>query len=165
MIALVIQNLVSVVSPQFGLYLSLCQATSFYKGTSCIYLLVIKSVIPSVSGPEMSLIISPVDFGKFFMKPSGFWRTLMKPFIKPSGFSQMFIKSRVDSCEPYQKSGGFSQTSYQKPSGFSQIFIKSRVDSRKSCTKPSGFCGNLLQNPVNSGEIFYKTRWISGKLS
>ena len=66
MITLVIQNLVLVMYLQFGLYLSLCQAPSFYKGTSWIYLLVIKSVIPSVSGPEMSLIISPVDFGKFF---------------------------------------------------------------------------------------------------
>jgi len=174
MIALVIQNLVSVVSLQFGLYLSLCQAASFYKGTSCIYLLAIKSVIPSVSGPEMSLIISPVDFSKFFMKPSGFWRTLRKPFIKPSGFSQALskaewilaslIKSRVDFRKPLIKSRVDSRKPFIKPGGFSQIFIKSRVDSlkslqsrvdsRKSCTKPSGLWRNLLQNPVDFRQTF-----------
>ena len=108
-----------------------------------------QNVIPIVSGPEMSLIISPVDFGKFFMKPSGFWRTLVKCFTKPSGFSQMFIESRVDSRKPLQKPSDFSQTFYPKPSGFSQMFIKvewilanvyqSRVDSRKCLSKPSGF--------------------------
>jgi len=37
MITLVFLNLVLVVSLQFGLYLSFCQAPSFYKGTSYIY--------------------------------------------------------------------------------------------------------------------------------
>jgi len=165
MIALVIQNLVSVVSLQFSLYLSLCQAAIFYKWTSCIYLLIIKSVIPSVSGPDMSLNISLVDFGKFFMKPSRFWRTLMKPSIK----------SRVDSRKPYQKLSGFSQTSYQKSSGFSQTLskaewilanlIKSRVDSRKPYQKSSGFSQTSYQKPSGFSQTLSKAEWIIANIN
>jgi len=176
MIALVTQSLVSVVSLHFGIYLSLCQAASFYKGTSFIYLLVIKSGIPSVSGPEMSLIISPLDFSNSFFeaqwilantyetlskaewilanayqKPSGFSQMLIK---KPSGFSQMLIKSRVDSRTCLSKAEWILANAYQKPSGFSQMFYHAEW-----------ILANLVLSPVDSGEIFYETRWISGKLS
>jgi len=39
--ALVVQNIVSIVSFQFGFYLSLCQAASFNKWTSYIYLFIL----------------------------------------------------------------------------------------------------------------------------
>ena len=105
-----------------------------------------------MSGPETSLIISPMDFGRFFMKPSGFWRTLVgclpsrvdsckclskaewilaNPFKSRVNSRKPFIQSRVDSRKPLQKPSEFSQTFYPKPSGFSQMFIKSRVDSRR----------------------------------
>jgi len=95
-----------------------------------------------MSGPEMSLILSPVDFGGLFIKPSGFWRTLVKCLSKAEWIlakaqwilAKPFIKSRVDSRKPFIK----SRVDSRKP------FIKSRVDSRKSCTKPSGFWRNLL---------------------
>jgi len=150
------------VSPRFGLYLSLCQAASFYKRAACIYLLIIKSVIPSVFGPEMSLIISPVDFGKFFMKPSGFWQTPMQPYQKPSGFSQTLskvewilanllskaewilanpCKSRVNSRK-HLPSQVDSRKPYQSRVDSRKCFIKSRVDSRK-----------CFQSPVDSGKL------------
>jgi len=51
---------------------TLCQvAGSPYEQLANTFNFLKKSVIPSISGPEMSLIISPVDFGKFFTKPSG----------------------------------------------------------------------------------------------
>jgi len=187
MIALVIRNLISVVSLQFGLYLSLCLTASSYKWTSCIYLLIVESVIPSVSGPEMSLIISPVDSGAFFVKPSGFWRTRVKCLSKAEWIlANLLSKAEWILANVYQKPSGFSQTFYQKPSGFSQMFIKSqvdsrkpfiksRVDSRKCFTKPSGFSqmfyqaewilANLVLSPADSGETFYEAEWIPGKLS
>ena len=120
---------------QFSLYLSLCQTASFYKWTSCIYLLIIKSVIPTVSGPEMSLIISLLDFGNSFYEVE--W-ILANVYQKPSGFSQILSKVEWILANVYQKSSGFSQilskaewilaNVYQKPSRFSQMF-----------TKPSGF--------------------------
>jgi len=195
MIALVTQSLVSVVSLHFGIYLSLCQAASFYKGTSFIYLLVIKSGIPSVSGPEMSLIISPLDFGNSFFEAQWILANTYKTLSKAECILANVYKSRVDSrkclskaewilanahqaewilANAYQKPSGFSQMLI-KPSGFSQMLIKSRVDSRKCLSKPSGFSqmfyhaewilANLVLSPVDSGEIFYETRWISGKLS
>jgi len=138
-------------------------------------LLFIKNVIPGVSGPEMSLIISPVDSGEIFYEAEWIlanllskvgwilanllskaqW-TLAKSFTKPSGFSQTF----------YQKPGGFSQTFYQKPSGLWRNLLRSRVDSRKPFIK-SRVDSHIpfIKSPVDSGEIFYETEWISSKLS
>jgi len=169
MIALVTQSLVSVVSLHFGLYLSLCQAASFYKGTSFIYLLVIKSGIPSVSGPEMSLIISPLDFGNSFFEAQWILANTYKTLSKAECILANVYKSRVDSrkclskaewilanahqaewilANAYQKPSGFSQMLI-KPSGFSQMLIKSRVDSRK-----------CLSSRVDSRKCLSKAEWI-----
>ena len=119
-----------------------------------------------MSGPETSLIISPMDFGRFFMKPSGFWRTLVgclpsrvdsckclskaewilaNPFKSRVNSRKPFIQSRVDSRKPLQKPSEFSQTFYPKPSGFSQMFIQSRVDSRKCLSKAMWILADVYQ--------------------
>ena len=128
MVASVTQNLVSVVSLQFGLYLYLCLTASSYKWTSCIYLLIVESVIPSVSGPEMSLIISPVDSGAFFVKPSGFWRTRVKCLSKAEWIlANLLSKAEWILANLLSKPSGLWRTlmkPFIKPSGFSQTFYQ-----------------------------------------
>jgi len=106
-----------------------------------------------VSGPEMSLIISPVDFGGFFMKPSGFWRTVVKCLSKAEWILANVLPSRVDSRKCFTKPSGFSQMFYQAGWILANV-LPSRVDSRKSCTKPSGFGRNLLRNRVDFRQTF-----------
>ena len=155
------------VSHQLGLLLVIILGRKFLKNKHLAFtFLLVKNVIPIVSGPEMSLIISPVDFGGFFMKPSGFWRTLVKCFTKAEWILANLLSkaewilanllpSRVDSHKCLSKAEWILTNLlskvewilanvYQEPSGFSQTFVLS---------------------PVNSGETFYKTEWISGKLS
>ena len=116
-------------SLQFCLYLSLGLAAK--NKHLAFTLLLIKNVIPGVSGPETSLI-----------KPSGLWRNLLRNRVDSR---KPFIKSPVDSGETfYQKPGGFSQTFYQKPGGFSQTVYQ----------KPSGFWRNLLRNRVDFQQTF-----------
>jgi len=128
--------------------------------------LLIKNVIPIVSGPEMSLIISPVDFGGFFMKPSGFWRTLVKCFTKAEWILANLLSkaewilanllpSRVDSHKCFTKPSGFSQTFYQKPSGFSQMFYQAKWILANVYRKLSGFSQTFYQKPSGFSQILY----------
>jgi hypothetical protein len=59
---------------------------------------------PSVSGPEMSLIISPADSGELLQSPvdSG---NLLQSLVD---FGNL-LQSPVDSCTTLQKPSGFSQ--------------------------------------------------------
>jgi len=75
-------------------------------------------------------------------KPSGFWRTLVKPFIKsrvdsrkscakPSGFWRNVLPSWVDSRKCFTKPGRFSQMFYQAEWILANVLL-SRVDSRQT---------------------------------
>jgi len=175
MIALVTQSFVSVVSLHFDLYLSLCQAASFYKGTSFIYFLVTKSGIPSVSGPEMSLIISPLDFGNSFFEAQ--WilantyetlsksrvdsrKCLSKSRVDSRKCYQMLIKSRVDSRKCLSKAEWILANAYQKPSGFSRMLTKAEWILANVYQKSSGFSRMLIKSRVDSRECLSKAEWI-----
>jgi len=129
------------VSHQLGLLPVIIPGRKFLKNKHLAFtFLLIKNVIPIVSGPEMSLIISPVDFGGFFVKPSGLWRTRVKCLSKAEWIlANLLSKAEWILANVYQKPSGFSQTFYQKPNGFSQTFYQ----------KPSGF-----------SQIFYQAEWI-----
>ena len=103
--------------------------------------LLIKNVIPSVSGPEMSLIISPVDSGEIFYEAEWILANLLSK-------AEWILASLLSKAE------WILANDLSKAEWILANDLPSRVDSRKSCTKPSGFWRNRLRIRVDSRQTY-----------